>query len=212
MRAARAIGRSRVRPGAARRILAGLALLLPAAPATAQIPRVDVRWEPDQPVQGRLFRVVVNADMAESLDWIRAELAGQPLHFSEARPGEYVALAAAPIDAAGEMVMPVVARWIDGATDSVAMAVPVASGEYPLEKLTVAPRYGAPPDSALAALRFIRVPAWRAVGDATVMLGDVRYGGGSGNGFSDVRVPRHSAACPANVPPWRPPRADLLGL
>jgi len=65
---------------------------------------------------------------------------------------------------------------------------------------------------ALAALRFIRVPAWRAVDDSTVMLGDVRYGGGSGNGFSDVRVPRRSAACPDAVPSWTPPRADLLGL
>ena len=37
---------------------------------------------------------------------------------------------------------------------------------------------------ALAALRFIRVPAWRAVDDSTVMLGDVRYGGGSGSGPS----------------------------
>ncbi len=64
---------------------------------------------------------------------------------------------------------------------------------------------------ALAALRFIRVPAWRAVDDSTVMLGDVRYGGASGNGFSDVRVPRRSAACPDAVPPWIPPRADLLG-
>jgi inner membrane protein len=64
---------------------------------------------------------------------------------------------------------------------------------------------------ALAALRFIRVPAWRAVDDSTVMLGDVRYGGGSGNGFSDVRVPRRSTACPDAVPPWTPPRADLLG-
>jgi inner membrane protein len=65
---------------------------------------------------------------------------------------------------------------------------------------------------ALAALRFMRVPAWRAIDDTTVMLGDVRYGGGSGNGFSDVRVPRRSAACPEAVPPWTPPRADLLGL
>ncbi|MGZ8455124.1 MAG: metal-dependent hydrolase [Gemmatirosa sp.] len=63
---------------------------------------------------------------------------------------------------------------------------------------------------ALAALRFIRVPAWRAVDDSTVMLGDVRYGGGSGNGFSDVTVPRRSATCPDAVPPWTPPRADLL--
>jgi inner membrane protein len=65
---------------------------------------------------------------------------------------------------------------------------------------------------ALAALRFIRVPAWRALDDASVMLGDARYGGASGSGFSDVRVPRRSAACPDAVPPWTPPRADLLGF
>lgn len=65
---------------------------------------------------------------------------------------------------------------------------------------------------ALAALRFIRVPAWRAINDSTVLLGDVRYGGASGNGFSDVRVPQRSAACPDAVPPWTPPRADLLGV
>jgi inner membrane protein len=63
---------------------------------------------------------------------------------------------------------------------------------------------------ALAALRFIRVPVWRALSDSTVMLGDVRYGGASGGGFSDVSVPRRSAACPTAVPPWTPPRADLL--
>ena len=65
---------------------------------------------------------------------------------------------------------------------------------------------------ARAALRFIRVPAWRTVDDSTVMLGDVRYGGGSGNGFSDIAVPRRSSVCPDAVPPWTPPRTDLLGL
>ncbi|HEU4700033.1 MAG TPA: metal-dependent hydrolase [Gemmatimonadales bacterium] len=64
---------------------------------------------------------------------------------------------------------------------------------------------------ALAALRFIRVPAWRALPDSTVLLGDVRYGDLSGRGFTDVTVPRRSAACPAAVPPWVPPRAELLG-
>ena len=65
---------------------------------------------------------------------------------------------------------------------------------------------------ALAALRFIRVPIWRTLADSAVMLGDVRYGGGSGNGFTDVRVPLPPATCPAAVPPWTPPRADLLGF
>jgi inner membrane protein len=64
---------------------------------------------------------------------------------------------------------------------------------------------------ALAALRFIRVPIWSAIGDSMVLLGDVRYGGGSGNGFTDVRVPRLTRTCPGWIPPWTPPRADLLG-
>lgn len=63
---------------------------------------------------------------------------------------------------------------------------------------------------ALAAMRFIRVPIWRTITDSTVLLGDVRYGGGGG-GFADVRVPRNSAGCPRGVPPWTPPRADLIG-
>lgn len=65
---------------------------------------------------------------------------------------------------------------------------------------------------ALAALRFIRVPVWRATDDSTLMLGDARYGGASGSGFSDVTVPRSSTRCPDAVPPWIPPRAGLLGL
>jgi inner membrane protein len=65
---------------------------------------------------------------------------------------------------------------------------------------------------ALAALRFIRVPVWSAASDSAVALGDARYGGGSGRGFSDVLVPRESRACPEDVPPWTPPRADLLGI
>jgi len=64
---------------------------------------------------------------------------------------------------------------------------------------------------ALAAMRFIRVPIWSTLGDSTVLLGDVRYGGG-GSGFTDVRVPRRATGCPRAVPPWTPPRADLLGL
>ncbi|HEU4720705.1 MAG TPA: metal-dependent hydrolase [Gemmatimonadaceae bacterium] len=79
----------------------------------------------------------------------------------------------------------------------------------PHAELTALARESCP---ALAALRFMRVPAWRALDDSTLMLGDVRYGDGSGSGFADVRVPRRSTACPDAVPPWTPPRAELLGL
>lgn len=63
---------------------------------------------------------------------------------------------------------------------------------------------------ALAALRFIRVPVWRGVTGSMVMLGDVRFGGASGDGFSDVIVPRREAGCSTGIPPWTPPRQELL--
>jgi len=62
---------------------------------------------------------------------------------------------------------------------------------------------------ALAALRFIRVPIWHAAADSSVMLGDLRYGG-AGTGFADVRVPVRSPTCQRAVPPWTPPRSDVL--
>jgi inner membrane protein len=83
-----------------------------------------------------------------------------------------------------------------------------AEWSAPVAELATLARQSCP---ALAALRFIRVPAWQNASDATVFLGDVRYGGGSGNGFSDVRVPRQTSECPRAVPPWTPPRAQLLG-
>lgn len=78
----------------------------------------------------------------------------------------------------------------------------------PVAELATLARESCP---ALAALRFIRVPVWQSGSAGTVLLGDVRYGGGSGTSFSDVRVPRQSSSCPPAVPPWTPPRAELLG-
>jgi murein DD-endopeptidase MepM/ murein hydrolase activator NlpD len=129
-----------------------LAVVLAAPlPGTAQLPRVDVRWEPDYPVQGRLFQVIVDAGHAEYLGELHGRFAGEPLHFHETAPGQYAALAAAPIEAEGELRMPIRARWEDGATDSLTMAVPIRAGDYRMEQLSVAPRYGRPPDSATVA-------------------------------------------------------------
>jgi inner membrane protein len=63
---------------------------------------------------------------------------------------------------------------------------------------------------ARAALRFMRVPIWRPMNDSTVVLGDGRFGGGSGGGFTDIIVRHRAPQCPAAVPPWTPPRAGLL--
>ena len=137
------------RPAAA--LVSALLTALLAGSSAAQAPRLDVHWDPDLPVQGRLFRVVVEADRPERLVTLDGWFADQPLHFFERDAGEFVALAAAPIEAEGELRLPVVARWDDGARDSLEMAVPIRAGDYRLERLTVAPTYGTPPDSALRA-------------------------------------------------------------
>ncbi|HEY0778295.1 MAG TPA: hypothetical protein VGD56_10060, partial [Gemmatirosa sp.] len=64
---------------------------------------------------------------------------------------------------------------------------------------------------AAAVLRFARVPAWVPDGPDAVTLEDLRYDRGGGAGFAGFRIPLRPAACPRDVPPWRPPRADVLG-
>lgn len=83
-----------------------------------------------------------------------------------------------------------------------------AEWSSPLADLATLARESCP---ALAALRFIRVPAWFPADDSTMVLGDLRFGAVSGSGFTDVRVPRRAATCRGSVPPWTPPRAGLLG-
>jgi hypothetical protein len=61
-----------------------------------------------------------------------------------------------------------------------------------------------------AMLRFVRVPFWRDAGADAVDFGDLRYAGRTARGFAEFRVPRRPTSCPRGVPPWQPPRAELL--
>jgi murein DD-endopeptidase MepM/ murein hydrolase activator NlpD len=89
---------------------------------------------------------------------LRGEGAGEPLHFEGAAGAyepTYEALAAAPID--GDSLLRVTVACAvagspsAGGADSLRAAIPLAAADYPLERLRVAPRFSAPPDSALAA-------------------------------------------------------------
>ena len=64
---------------------------------------------------------------------------------------------------------------------------------------------------AMAVLRFARVPVWTPSGADSVVVEDLRYDRGGGAGFAGFTIPRRPTACPTGVPPWRPPRAALLG-
>jgi inner membrane protein len=60
-----------------------------------------------------------------------------------------------------------------------------------------------------AALRFIRVPTWGELPDGRVRVADLRYSGGGG-GFAELVVEPRATGCTGPIPPWVPPRRDLL--
>jgi len=112
---------------------------------------VHVTWRPERPVQGTLFRLTVHVDDAATVLGMGATLAGETLHFHSRGDGTREAIAAAPLGTEGRLELPlIVMRW-SGAVDTVHVTIPVDKGEYRMEKLTVAPQFGTPPDSATAA-------------------------------------------------------------
>jgi murein DD-endopeptidase MepM/ murein hydrolase activator NlpD len=114
---------------------------------SAQSPDLRITWTPERPVQGTLFRIRLAP--LESAARVEGKIAGEPLHFEQSAAG-WEALAAAPLDQGSGLEVTVeVAR--DAKVDSLRARVPIATGSYALEKLTVAPRFGATSDSALQA-------------------------------------------------------------
>lgn len=105
-----------------------------------------VTWEPTTPTQGALFRIRLRGVGAGTS--VRGYVAGEPLHFSGDSIRE--SLAAAPIDGPGSLNL-VIRCAESGVTDSLVTRIPTGSGNYPIEKLRVAPAFGRPPDSATAA-------------------------------------------------------------
>ena len=109
-----------------------------------------ISWMPAAPREGALFRVrVVGAPVGSALS---GEVAGEALHFAPV-PGAREAVesfAAVPIDARDSLGVEVHCL-ADARTDTLRARLPIAGGEYPVEKLRVAPAFGREPDSVLAA-------------------------------------------------------------
>ena len=66
--------------------------------------------------------------------------------------------------------------------------------------------------AASALLRFLRVPVWRQDEDGELALSDFRFGRflKASALRMDLRVSAGPSACPARVPNWDRPRADIL--
>ncbi|MGH8436759.1 MAG: M23 family metallopeptidase [Pseudomonas sp.] len=126
-----------------------LAATLLASSGSAQEPiATPVTVEPASPVQGTLFRVIVNA--GSDVTGVTGTAAGEALHFERGSDGRYTALAGAPLDGGGKLDLRVtLAR--PSSSEPVQVTVPVASGSYALDRLTVAPNFGTRPNAALQA-------------------------------------------------------------
>lgn len=125
--------------------------LLAGAPARTQTPApVVVEWEPEQPVQGTLFTLRVQAGEGMIAE-VRGRAAGEPLHFFAQPDGTFRALAAVPIDSSGTLRVPLEVQRENGRIEPLLLEIPIAQGSYRMDRLTVAPRFGQPPDAATAA-------------------------------------------------------------
>jgi murein DD-endopeptidase MepM/ murein hydrolase activator NlpD len=123
-----------------------IASVLPAK-ATAQpacLAARDVAFTPSPPRAGTLFRVHLPSALAASVT--TARLAGEPLHW-RTEGDSASAFAAVPVDSTRGLTLAILCT--NGARVDVRVAT--RDGQYPLERLTVAPRFSAPPDSALQA-------------------------------------------------------------
>jgi len=96
---------------------------------------------PAVPRAGTLFRVRLPGP---ATGVTTARVAAEPLHFASDSAGAS-AFAAVPIDSVTGVSMAVLC--VDGSRRDI--RIQTRDGDYPLERLTVAPRFGAPPDSAL---------------------------------------------------------------
>lgn len=115
-------------------------------------PPVSVSWTPHQPRQGSAVQIVVLFSdapaVAESDPPIRGHLAGQVLHFERTNRGLYRAIGAIPISAAATIPL-LIELGPPGASHDRTVRIPVSEGDFTTERLSVAPQFVTPPDSAL---------------------------------------------------------------
>jgi murein DD-endopeptidase MepM/ murein hydrolase activator NlpD len=116
-------------------------------PRTPQVPP-SVRWLPEHVVEGSLLTVIVEGG-EPPVQMAEGAFAGEPLHFHAREDGALIALAAAPLDSLGPRQLRVQVTHADGTRHDEQVNVPVDSGAYRLEQLSVAPQFGRPQPAAI---------------------------------------------------------------
>lgn len=110
----------------------------------ARIPP-DVTWYPDKPGEGHLFELRLRTSIHSPIIGAHGTVAGEELHFHRTGEREWATLAAAPVGASDSIPVRLRLVYSDGAEARFGSWVAVEPGSYRHERLTVAPRFGAPP-------------------------------------------------------------------
>ena len=131
---------------AAAAVLAVAAFSLVRRPPPAPLPPLEVEWVPTPPVQGHLFLIRVHVPPASGMVSATGEAGGETLHF-HAAGSSFESLAPVPIGATDTIDAWVRAAYADGRAKTDSLRIPVLAGAYEYERLTVAPRFGSPPDA-----------------------------------------------------------------
>jgi len=125
-----------------------IALFATAVPAAGQ---VTVDWLPATPTEGSFVQIAVRPSAGTAPVSVTGQLAGQPLRFEPDSSGTWRSLGGIPLPSPAQITVRLAVGYADGTSTEDSVSVPVARGRYAVDRLTVAPRYSAPPDSALAA-------------------------------------------------------------
>jgi len=145
-RGERASGMPRM-PMAWRSLLALIVCLgPPRAPAHDAAAPPPLAWRPRVPLEGSVLLLGLRSPADDSVVAVRGELAGEPLHF-ERVADEFRAIAAVPLDARDSVTVHVMLERAGGASDTVAVSVPVRRRRVLRERLRAAPDLVQPPDS-----------------------------------------------------------------
>jgi murein DD-endopeptidase MepM/ murein hydrolase activator NlpD len=107
-------------------------------------PSARLTWRPEEPLQGTLFVLRVAPEPGTEVAGVEGAVAGEALHFERAADGSFASLAPVPVQTEGVLPVHVVVRDAAGVETGVDARVPVRSGTYHHERLTVAPEMGAP--------------------------------------------------------------------
>ena len=118
------------------------------AEATLILMEPEITWQPERPGEGRLFRMRVIASEHTPIMGVRGEVGSEELHFERLDQRVFESLAAIPVGADSTVAAFVRVAYTAGGEETFEERISITPGTYVHEELRVAPRFGAPLDSA----------------------------------------------------------------